>query len=59
MSDPREIYLQPWCRDCEQNQRALRREPHYGREWCTSDEWGRCEECGRTAARYVLEDPSV
>ena len=25
-----------------------------GREWCERDVWGKCEECGRPATKYVL-----
>jgi hypothetical protein len=49
MDDPQEIYLQPWCDECERSGH------HDGRMWCEDDVWGECEEgCGRKSVKYVL-----
>jgi len=48
MAHPRVIWLQPWCSGCDHYARTD------GRMWCQDDVWGRCDECGRKAIRYVM-----
>jgi hypothetical protein len=45
---PRVIWLQPWCEKCDKLPTDT------GRLWCRDDVWGKCEECGRKAIRYVM-----
>ncbi len=49
MPDPRTIYLQPWCDECER----LSRGGDDGRTWCDHDAWGKCSDCGAKAVRYT------
>ena len=50
MPDPKEIWLQPWCDECEN---AYNTE---GRQWCKDNVWGECDaiDCGEKSVRYVL-----
>lgn len=48
MKEHKEIWLQPWCEECEQNC------GFDGRQWCQDDVWGKCDECDREPAHYVL-----
>lgn len=50
MKEHYEIWLQPWCSDCERN-------PGDGRMWAPDDPWTKCEDCDRGAVRYVLAKP--
>lgn len=43
------IWLQPWCKGCEQHAYGTE-----GRQWCEDDPWGECEECGRKPVKYVI-----
>lgn len=43
------IWLQPWCKGCAKHAYGD------GREWCSTDAWGECEECGRKAVKYVID----
>jgi hypothetical protein len=47
MNEPDEIWLQPWCDDCEKNCGVE------GRNWCQDDVWGECDECGRKSVKFV------
>ena len=53
MADHKEIWLQPWCDDCESKSDGNR--PDLGRLWAVDDPWTKCDECERPAVRYVLE----
>ena len=50
MSDPSEIWLQPWCDGCEKYCYGGE-----GRQWCQDDIWGSCGECDKKAIKYVAE----
>ncbi len=52
MTDPKEIYLQPWCADCERA--SVKSGSDVGRCWAEDDPWTKCDECDRPAVRYVL-----
>lgn len=49
MADPKDIWLQPWCKNCE----SFR---HFddGRQWCEHDVWVKCDECGAPSIKYRL-----
>ena len=49
MPDPKEIWLQPWCDECERTSG----EP--GRLWCDEDVWGRCEaiDCDKPSVLFM------
>lgn len=48
MSDPKVIYLQPWCEGCETHA------GYEGRNWCQDDVWTQCDECPNKSSRYLL-----
>jgi len=52
MDNPKEIWLQPWCAECDRNSR----QPDTGRLWCQDDVWTKCENCDRRSVRYVLAE---
>lgn len=52
MSDPKEIWLQPWCDECERHARY----PDAGRLWAPDDPWTKCDDCDRKPVRYVLAE---
>ena len=47
MSEPKTIWLQPWCGDCARGAD--------GRQWCEDDIWEPCEECGAETLKYMLD----
>jgi hypothetical protein len=49
MNDPKTIWLQPWCADCEGSYRS-----DEGRLWCEEDTWGQCFDCGVMPVKYIL-----
>jgi len=56
MNNPKEIYLQPICPECDVELPGG--DPNYeGRQWCTDSVWDSdCDGCGREVLtpRYVL-----
>ena len=52
MGEPEEVWLQPWCKGCEEHS-------YEGRQWCSSDAWGTCDECDAKSVRYVPPDDSA
>ena len=44
-----EIWLQPYCADCERND-----DSDTGRTWCQDQVYETCAGCGREPVRYVL-----
>ena len=49
-SNPRVVWLQPWCQECE-----TMRQYSDGRLWCeNSNPWPPCEECGKRAVKYTI-----
>jgi hypothetical protein len=51
---PRVIWLQPWCDGCEAHHASGE-----GRLWCEDNVWGKCDECGKKAIRYVMSRQKV
>ena len=49
MSEPKAIWLQPWCVNCDNHIGE-------GRQWREDDVWGKCEDCGKMPVKYVLAD---
>ena len=56
MDDPKEIWLQPWCDECERTGIHDSVGPSEGRQWCQDDVWGKCDaiDCDQKSVRYVL-----
>lgn len=48
--NPKCIWLQPWCAECD----AADQNFDTGRLWSEDDPWGKCQDCGRKAVKYVL-----
>ena len=48
--NPKTIWLQPWCYDCE----GIGKQFDTGRLWAEDDPWGKCDDCGRKAVKYII-----
>lgn len=50
MKDPKIIWLEPSCDECEN----ARNRYDDGRTWCQDNVYDPCEYCGRQATKYVI-----